>query len=69
MAVKHMIQVGVLATAVALPFTAGAQNAEAVRSKCIADATAAYPDDVRYEHQTARKQLYINCMQKAGLNP
>lgn len=58
-----------LGAIIALPYTAGAQNAEAVREKCIADAMAAYPDDVRYEHQTARKQLYINCMQKAGLNP
>jgi hypothetical protein len=69
MSFKHLLQISALAAAVALPSVANAQNAETVRAKCIADAGAAYPDDVRYEHQVARKQLYINCMQKAGLTP
>jgi len=69
MSFKHLLQISALAAAAALPSVAVAQSSDAVREKCIADAMASYPDDVRYEHQVARKQLYINCMQKAGLNP
>jgi hypothetical protein len=67
--IKNVLRVGAIAVTIALPYSANAQGSDAVRAKCIADATAAYPDDVRYEHQFARKELYITCMQKAGLNP
>jgi hypothetical protein len=66
---KNLLCIVAFATTIALPFGASAQSSDAVREKCIADARAAYPDDIRFEHQTARRQLYINCMEKAGLTP
>ena len=66
---KKLICIATLAAAIALPYGASAQSSDAVREKCLTDAKAAYPDDIRLEHQTARRQLYINCMQKAGLTP
>jgi len=61
-----------VAAAVPILFLAGsafAQDAEAIRGKCIDDAMAAYSDPGIYEHQRARTQLYINCMRSNGLTP
>jgi hypothetical protein len=69
MTLRNLLRIGTIAAVAALPFAASAQNEEAVRAKCVADARAAYPDDIRYEHQVARKELYITCMQKAGYAP
>lgn len=66
---RNLLRVAAFAAAFALPYAASAQSSDAVREKCVTDARAAYPDDIKLEHQTARRQLYINCMQKAGLNP
>ena len=57
------------ASTILLSGSAFAQDAEAIRGKCIDDAMAAYSDPGIYEHQRARTQLYISCMRSNGLTP
>lgn len=63
------LRVAAAVSAILLSNSAFAQDAEAIRGKCINDAMAAYSDPGIYEHQRARTQLYINCMRSNGLNP
>jgi len=70
MSLKKILCIGATVTAIALPYTASAQqDADAVRAKCLADVRAQFPTNVQFENQVAGKQLYINCMQKHGLTP
>jgi hypothetical protein len=48
---------------------ASAQDADAIRGKCISEAMKAYSDPDLVAHQTARVNLYINCMRNNGLTP
>ena len=48
---------------------ASAQDVDAIRGKCFSDAMRAYSDPDIVAHQTARTNLYINCMRSNGLTP
>jgi len=68
MSFRPFLAIAALATMIALPSGASAQqDADAIRAKCIADAGADYYDSLSSEHQTGRKQRYITCMQQHGL--
>ncbi|MCC6946836.1 MAG: hypothetical protein IT539_03630 [Bradyrhizobiaceae bacterium] len=61
------------AVAVMLSMTAGtaiAQDADAIRGKCITDAMKAYPETSEPSPESrARVALYVNCMKSHGLQP